>query len=127
MLIGHVAMPMDMGSYCWVTGEHGICIDMFPPSYPEDTHLWVIGNMMELRFDLPLPDTVTATLHPGSDLLAVATDIIAEAEMDENGRVLVTVPENLDGNFVLAIFATWVENDRPYGDASYTTPVRFGE
>jgi hypothetical protein len=56
-----------------------------------------------------------------------ATDLTAEAAMDENGRVLVTVPDDLSGNYVLMVFATWTDESGQYGDAFYTTPLRFGE
>ena len=52
---------------------------------------------------------------------------MADAVMDENGRVLVTVPDAVDGNYVLMVSATWGKADGITGDAFYTTPVRFGE
>lgn len=126
LMVGHVAMPMDQGSYCWVTGEQGLCVDMIPPVYTEDMHLLVIGNTLELLFDAPFPDTVNVALHPGSNLMTRIADIQAIAEMNENGRVLVTMPERLSGDFVLTVFAIWEDGETPSGDAFYSTPIRLG-
>ena len=120
-LRGDIAFPMDTGSYCWTTGEMGICADMIPPIYTADMHVLVIGNTLELLFEEPFPESLTVSLHPGSNVMTRVADIMAEAELDENGRVLVTVPENVDGDYVLMVFATWSVE----GDAFYTTPVRF--
>ena len=123
MLRGDIAFPMDRGSYCWIT----LCVDVMPPTYVPEEHTWVIGHTLELLFDAPFPDTVTASLHPGSNLMTRVPDLMADAVMDENGRVLVTVPDAVDGNYVLVMSATWGEADGIAGDVVYTTPVRFGE
>ena len=65
MLRGDVAYPMDRGSYCWIT----LCVDLMPPICAPEDHTWVIGHTLELLFDTPLPDTVSASLHRGSNLL----------------------------------------------------------
>ena len=52
-------------------------------------------------------------------------DLVAEAVLDANGRVLVTVPANLDGNYVLTLFATWSDERAAHGDAAYYAPIRF--
>lgn len=126
MLRGDIAFPMDMGSYCWVWGnEEGLCVELFTPSYTPDMHTLVIGTTLELLFDEPFADTVTASLHPGGYLMTDDPDIMAEAVVDDNGRVLVTVPDNLNGDYVLMVFARWAEDEFPYGDSLYTAPVRF--
>ena len=51
---------------------------------------------------------------------------MADAVMDENSRVLVTVPDEVNGKYVLMVSATWGEADGIADDAIYTTPVRFG-
>lgn len=130
MLDGDIAFPMDRGSYCWsITDEGGVCVDVFafPIFYPEDEYTPVIGNTLELLFDAPFPDTIRAELYPDPGLKPDASDVTVEAVMDENGRVLVTVPGAVNGHYALLVFATWAEGNLPYGDASYATPVRFGQ
>ena len=125
MLRGDIAVPMDRGSSCWVTGQQGLCVDVFPPTYTPEMHTLVIGNTLELLFEAPFPNTISVALHPGSNLMTRVPDLMAEAVMDENGRVLVTVPDHLNGNYVLTVSATWSEAHLPHGDAFYSTPVRF--
>ncbi len=130
VLLGDIASPMERGSYCWsITDEGGICVDVFafPIFYPEDRYTEVIGNTLELLFDAPFPDTVNASLYPDPGLMPDASIVDVEAVMDENGGVLVTVPGEVNGYYALAIFATWAEGSLPYGDASYSAPVRFGQ
>ncbi len=129
LLRGDIAFPMNRGSYCWVTDAGGICADVvvFPPSYTAEMHTLVIGNTLELLFEAPFPDTVTATLQPESNLMTGGPDIMAEVTLDENGRVLVTAPDDVNGNYALIISATWTEDDMPHGDALYATPIRFGQ
>jgi hypothetical protein len=130
MLRGDVAFPMDRGSYCWsITDEGGICLDVavFPIFYAEEEYTPVIGNTLELRFDAPFPDTISARLYPDPSLTTGAPDIVVEAVMDDNGRVLVTVPDDVNGHYALLVFATWDGEALPHGDASYSTPVRFDQ
>ncbi|MCC6615701.1 MAG: hypothetical protein IT320_19685 [Anaerolineae bacterium] len=125
LLQGDSAFPMDTGSFCWTMGDNGLCADAVPPRYTEDMHRPVTGTTFELQFDAPSPDTIHASLHPGSNMMTRIAEIAAEVTVDENGRVLVTVPDNVDGNYVLSIFATWSDESTPHGDASYFMPVRF--
>lgn len=124
-LQGDVAFLMDQGSYCWFPASTAMCADYMPPSYAEDMHTLVIGPTLELQFDAPYPNSVSVSLHPGSNLTTRIADIMTDATIDENGRVLVTVPDDLDGDYVLSVFATWPEDQRPHGDASYFAPIRF--
>ncbi len=127
ILRGDVAFPMDMGSYCWTAGDVGLCVDTIPPIYTGEMHTLVIGNTLELMFDAPYPDEVYVALHPGSNMMTRIADIMAEATMGDGGRVLVTVPESVDGHYVLMVTAVWDDNILPHGDAFYATPIRFGE
>ncbi|MBN1679291.1 MAG: hypothetical protein JW966_03310 [Anaerolineae bacterium] len=128
ILHGQVASPMNRGSFCWGTTEAGsICADVavFPPTYTADMYTPVIGNTVDLFFDAPFPDTVTATLYPENNLTTHVPDSMVEVTLDENGKVLVTVPDGVNGNYALIIFATWTEEDMPHGDALYATPICF--
>jgi len=125
LLHGDVAFLMDQGSYCWFPANTAMCADYMPPSYAEDMHTLVIGPTLELLFDAPYPDSVSVSLHPGNNLMTRVAEVMAEAAVDEDGRVLVTVPDGLDGDYVLSVFATWPEDHRPHGDASYFAPIRF--
>lgn len=127
ILRGDIAFPMDMGSYCWVAGDNGICVDMLPPMYATEIHVPVIGDTLELLFDEPFPNTVTVALHPGNNMMTQVSNIMAEAILDKNGRILVTVPNDLSGDYVLMVSATWEEANIPHGDAFYTTLVHFGQ
>jgi hypothetical protein len=128
ILHGQVAFPMNRGNSCWWTMDaSGICVNVavFPPYYREDMYTLVMGNTLELLFDAPFPDTVTATLYPANDLMTREPDIMAEVTLGENGQVLVTVPDDVNGNYALIISATWSEEAMPHGDALYATPIRF--
>jgi hypothetical protein len=126
-LQGDVAFPMDRGSSCWGMGQGGLCRDIFLSDYTPEAHTLVIGPTLELRFDAPLPDTLNVALRPGSSLMSRIADSPVEAEMDANGGVLVTIPDNVEGRYILTVFATWTFADGQHGDSFYTAPVRFGE
>ena len=126
MLRGDIAYAMDRNSYCWTTEDGGLCADVAPPIYSAEMHTQVVGHMLELLFDAPAPDRVSARLHPGSNIWTRIADIMVEAALDDDGRVLVTVPDDLEGDFVLIVTAFWGDRQPPHGDALYTAPVRFG-
>jgi hypothetical protein len=122
-----IALPMNFGDSCWTNNRERICSDVFRlPRYPAEKHILAIGNTLELFFDEPFPEFVEAELRPAEDL---DRKIVVEAETDNNGRVLVTVPENLSGNYTLLVDARWINkgDSRGHGDAWYTTPVRFDQ
>lgn len=128
ILHGQETSPMNKGSFCWrTTDENSICANVaaFPPYYTEDMYTLVSGNTIELLFEAPFPDTMTATLYPESNLTTSNSDIMVDATLDENGKVLVTIPDDVNGNYALVISAIWAEEDIPHGDALYATPVRF--
>ena len=127
LLQGDIAMPMNLGSYCWTAGDVGLCVDAIPPAYTAEMHTLVIGNTLELLFDAPYPDEVFVALHPGSNMMTRIADIMAEATMGDDSRVLVTAPDSVDGNYVLMVTAIWYDNTLPSGDAFYSAPIRFGE
>jgi hypothetical protein len=119
--------PMDRGNYCWTTDAGGVCADVsvFPRDYTADTHTLVIDNTLELLFEAPFPETVTATLYPENNLTPGVPDDMVEAILDENGKILVTFLDGMNGDYALIISATWSEENMPYGDALYATPIRF--
>ena len=106
----------DLGSYCWTSGNTGMCVDMMAPEYSDDEHL-AVADELELQFAEPFPNSINLTLYPGSNLFAQES-IPVEATMDENGLVSLSIPDNLQGLYVLAVFATWEG-----GDAFYTLPI----
>jgi hypothetical protein len=121
-----IALPMDFGSSCWTDNAGTICRDAFRlPRYPAEKHTLVIGNMLELFFDEPFPDIVTVELRPISNPETSSDNVEIEFER-ANGRVFVTVPENLSGNYTLLVDARWTGSPN-FGDAWYTTPVRFDQ
>jgi hypothetical protein len=124
MLQGDTFVAMDQGSYCWSTAASGVCVDKMPPSYAPESHVLLQAGTLELLIGGQLPDTLSVSLYPGSTLEGQES-IAADAEMDENGRVMVTLPDGLSGDYVLAVFATWTEGGPGFGDAFYTIPVRF--
>jgi hypothetical protein len=115
---GDMTVDFDLGSYCWTGANVAMCVDMIAPEYSEDEHL-AVGDTLELQFAEPYPNSVSVSLYPGSNLFAQEA-VPLEASMDENGHILVSIPENLQGLYVLAVFGTW-----DGGDASYTLPIRL--
>lgn len=106
----------DLGSFCWTGGNVGICVDKIPPEYTEAQHL-AVSDTMVLVFAEPFPNSVSLSLYPGSNLSAQEA-IPLDVRMNENGEILLALPENLQGLYVLAVFATW-----DGGDAFYTLPI----
>jgi hypothetical protein len=113
-------VTFDLGSYCWTGTDTGICADAMPPEYTEDQHIAVDASLpLELDFADPFPTTASLSLYPGSNLFAQEA-ILLEATLDDSGYVSATIPENLEGQYVLAVFATWNG-----GDAFYTLPINI--
>jgi hypothetical protein len=109
----------DLGSFCWTGGNVAMCVDKMAPEYTEDQH-HDVPDAMELVFAEPLPNSISVSLYPGSNFFAQET-IPLEASMDANGLILLSLPEDLQGLYILAVFATWEG-----GDAFYTLPIRLG-
>jgi hypothetical protein len=127
LLHGDEVIPMDKGNYCWYTAEGDICVEVFafPITYPEETHTPITGNTVTLLLEAPLPDSITAALHPAGPPVPNAPDITAVAIQDETGTILVTAPDDVNGSYTLVIFATWDNDTTPRGEAFYQTPIRF--
>jgi len=119
------ALPMDRGRYCWITVEDGICTDDLSPYYAIDEHIPVSGQTLDLLVDAPYPDSVDVSLHPGGDMLSEDADISLEATLREGGMIQVTIPEGIEGDFVLVAFPVWENSRIPNGGGVYTFPVRF--
>jgi hypothetical protein len=124
-----IELPMDVGSSCWTNNAGTICRDAFRvPRYPAEEHILANSNTLELFFDEPIPHIVEVQLRPISNPETSSDNVEIEFER-ANGRVFVTVPENLSGNYTLLVDARWTNKggNRGHGDAWYTIPVRFSQ
>jgi hypothetical protein len=113
-----MAVNFDLGSFCWSGSEVAMCVDKMAPEYIEEQHLPVDASM-DLLFAAPIPNSASLSLYPGSNLSA-SESIPLETTLDEVGNISITLPDNLDGFYVLAVFATWEG-----GDAFYTLPIEI--
>lgn len=118
------AITMDTGSYCWTTAEVGICADMMPPIYDTDSHIAITVESLDLQFVSTPPTSISAYLHPGSNLMTRIADIPLEATLNQDGTVSIPLIEQLDGDYVLVVAAYW-QGESPTGDAMYTLPIRI--
>lgn len=119
-VIGDSLSPMNRGSYCWTSDTVGMCVDMIPPSYEENQHILFPSHTIELLFFPPVPDTISVSLHPGSNMMTRIADIaLIDIKIDDDGRIFANIPEEIEGHFILSVFATWED----YGDASYHVPI----
>lgn len=119
------ALPLDRGRYCWITVTDGECTDDLSPYYGSDEHIPVSSQILELLVDAPYPDAVDVSLHPGGDMLSEDADIPMEATLGEGGTILVTIPDGIQGDFVLVAFPVWENIRIPNGGGVFTIPVRF--
>lgn len=116
-------MTMDLGSYCWIGAEFGICADVGPPVYEEESHIsFADADTLTLTFADTPPSSIIAYVHPGSNLTTRIADIPLEATLTER-TITVTVPETLEGNYVLVVTAIW-EGDIQ-GDGFYSLPIQL--
>jgi|GEM_PF-4867467 len=116
-------VAMDTGTYCWTSAEVGICVDMMPPIYEADNHIAVSGESLTLQFVSTPPTSVSAYVHPGSNLMTRIADIPLEATLNDDGSVSIPLVAQLDGDYVLVVIGLW-QGDSPTGDAMYILPIR---
>ncbi|MGJ3241074.1 MAG: hypothetical protein ACFE0Q_20355 [Anaerolineae bacterium] len=111
----------DLGTYCWTLGDLGVCADMMPAAYEQDEHIRVNEANMTLTFERFPAESISAYVHPGSNLMTRIADIPLDATLAQDGTINVILPDTLEGEHVLVINANWMSN--PLGDAIYTLPI----
>ena len=121
LTLENVSIELDLGTYCWTSTEVGLCVDTIPPAYEADQHVSIADDSLQLSFDGITPSSVSAYVHPGSNLMTRIADIYLEATLDESGIVSIPLMEQLNGDYVLVVSAFW--EGSPSGDAMYTLPI----
>ena len=115
------ATEMNLGTYCWTSTDVGLCVDTIPPAYEADAHMSINQDTLQLSFEGIAPASISAYVHPGSNLMTRIADIQLSATLDENGTVRIPLLEQLNGDYVLVVMAFW--EGSPSGDAMYTLPI----
>lgn len=115
------SIALNQGTYCWAGDEVGLCVDMIPPIYEADNHIAVTGETLALQFANTPPTSLSAYLHPGSNLMTRIADIQLEAVLNDDGSVSIPLMEDFHGDYVLVVIAFW--QGTPSGDSMYTLPI----
>lgn len=121
LTLENVSVEMNLGTYCWTSTDVGLCVDTMPPTYEADAHMSIREDTLSLSFEGVAPVSISAYVHPGSNLMTRIADIQLSATVDENGTVTIPLLEQLNGDYVLVVMAFWQGN--PSGDAMYTLPI----
>ena len=119
LFAGDQTHEATLASYCWpVEPGVGICADSAPLTF--DTFFAVPNDRISLEIDAPTPDTLTLSLQTPDGLAVVDGDT---TRIDVPGDTVTWTPSAAPGDYILAVFATWVALGGQGGDAAYFIPI----